>query len=97
MDLPIPQLPSGAADALTAHAAHLRFAITGKRYDAISFEATEAISTYISPERIQQTPFVELHNDQLYSALNPLHLPKFGIVERKVWPALVFTRNADKS
>ena len=49
-----PKLPTTPDDALaalkslTAHSAHLHFAIAGRQFDAISFEGTEEISSVYS-------------------------------------------------
>lgn len=51
---------------------------------------------YISPAGLQQISSNELSNHELYNTLSPLNLPKFGITERNVWPALVFSRSPDK-
>ncbi|MDO8989133.1 MAG: type VI secretion system tip protein TssI/VgrG [Sideroxyarcus sp.] len=54
MSLPLPTVASASADAITAlksiaaNSAHLRFAIAGKSYDAISFDGGEALSTPFS-------------------------------------------------
>jgi type VI secretion system secreted protein VgrG len=54
MSLPLPAVATIPTDSLTAlktitaNSAHLRFAIAGKSYDAISFDGTEAISTPFS-------------------------------------------------
>lgn len=50
---------------------------------------------YISPEGLHKTPKNELKNLELYNTFKPLNLPKFGIAERNVWPALVFSRGPD--
>ena len=50
----LPQLPEDASDAfkalqtLTGNSAHLKFAIAGQAYDAISFDGTEALSDIFS-------------------------------------------------
>ena len=54
MDLPTPNIPANADEALSAlkslaaSSAHLNFTIAGKKFDAISFEGTETISSVFS-------------------------------------------------
>ncbi len=54
MSFTLPKLPAPPSDALSAftslaaHSAHLHFAIAGQKYDAISFEGSEAISSPFS-------------------------------------------------
>ena len=47
---------------------------------------------YVKDRALEDEPSGLASDDELYaSAFKPLRLPAFGVTERGVWPALVFT------